>query len=232
MVTLDKIDNLSLIQNGLLHLQFELTRDKPSYFRLARESHLILYRSMIESLKGAANLEVTGRRSGNRSTKYQIGDSPWQEIHKVPIETCRKAWRFSKPQICRQPIIDDIRVHSPHPDPEDWLIGFYDALAMIQTECFMGRFVYSKVVPISDKDMKVLESLHEEIRNEYEHFIPKSYIASAQELIEASELCLNLSVKLLFESGNVMFDNTTKEKLKELFRNIQQRLNLKNKVDN
>jgi hypothetical protein len=36
----------------------------------------------------------------------------------------------------------------------------------------MGQFVHSAVVPVCDEDMKTLEWLHEEIRNEYEHFIP------------------------------------------------------------
>ena len=35
MSSLDSIDNLNLICNGLIHLKFELLRDKPSYFKNA-----------------------------------------------------------------------------------------------------------------------------------------------------------------------------------------------------
>ena len=86
MATWDAIENLSLIKNGLLHLRFELSRENPSYFRIAREAHLLLYRSMVEALKGSANLAVTGRPPKDRSYKYQRGGNPWQEIHKVRIE--------------------------------------------------------------------------------------------------------------------------------------------------
>ena len=53
---MDEITNLSLVENGLLHIQFELGRSAPSYFRVAREAHLLFYRSMIERLRGSANL--------------------------------------------------------------------------------------------------------------------------------------------------------------------------------
>lgn len=76
---------------------------------------------------------------------------------------------------------------------------------MIQTECFMAQFMHSAVVPVCDEDMKTLEWLHEEIRNEYEHFIPKSYTAPVQDLLAAAELCLHLARKLLFDSENVLF---------------------------
>ena len=66
MSELESIDNLGLIKNGLGHIEFELNYEKPSMFRAARESHLVLYRSMIEALKGSANLAVTGRPSQNR----------------------------------------------------------------------------------------------------------------------------------------------------------------------
>ena len=90
----DRIDNLSLIENCLLHLKFEISRELPSYFRIAREAHLLLYRSMIEALKGTANLVITGHSTKRRSHKYKRHNKPWQEIHKVSIEACKRAWRF------------------------------------------------------------------------------------------------------------------------------------------
>jgi hypothetical protein len=215
METIDKIDNLSLIENSLLHMRFELERESPSYFRLAREAHLLLYRTMIETLKEPANLAVTGHRSKDDSIKYQIADKPWQEIHKVPISGCRKAWRFSDPGICPQPPENKRKVRF-RSLPNAKLIGFYDALAMIQTECFMRYFIFSKPPLISDEDMKTLEWLHEDIRNEYEHFVPKFYRVAIHELLMATELCLSVSKILLFEPVNVIFHTVTKKSLKEL----------------
>ena len=67
---MDKIDNIALIENGLIHIRFEMSRDKISYFRIARESHLILYRSMIEALF------VKGDVRAERASKYFILSTP------------------------------------------------------------------------------------------------------------------------------------------------------------
>jgi hypothetical protein len=225
MHKLEPVDNLSFIENGLLHIQFELSRNKPSYFRIARESHLILYRSMIEALKGSANLAVTRRPRKNRSHKYKRGNKPLQEIHKVAVNDCMVAWRFSIPEICDEPQIDtNDAAEIQQPGGDDYLISFYDALAMIQSECFMHQFVHSTLVPVSDGEMNILEWLHEYIRNEYEHFVPKSYGAPATDLSSAASLCLRLSSQLLFKSKNVMFRSVPEAELKTLFENVTQEL--------
>lgn len=220
METVDTIDNLKLIENSLLHMQFELDRKNPSCFRLAREAHLLLYRTMIESLTGSNWQNVTRHRLKNQSVKYQIGDKPWQEIHKVSIDGCNRAWRFSDPVICPPPPESEIGnvflknvYRSLH---KAKLIGFYDALAMIQTEHFMRGFIFRKPRLISDEEMKTFEWLHEDIRNEYEHFVPKFYSVGVHELVMAAELCLSVSKVLLFEPVNVVFHTVTKESLKEL----------------
>lgn len=210
-----------MIENSLLHLQFEFSRASPSYFRIAREAHLLLYRSMIEALKGSANLAITGRPSRERQYQYQMGDKPWHEIHKAAIQGCTSAWRFSDPQPCDAPQIDP---SARRAEPDEYLIGFYDALAMIQTECFMDQFTHSKVVPVSDEDMRTLEWLHERIRNEYEHFIPKYYSAPVTDLVAAAGLSLRLAGQLLFQSGNPLFHSTPRAQLEELFDQVGRHL--------
>ena len=73
---------------------------------------------------------------------------------------------------------------------------------MIQTECFMGQLVHSKAVPLADDSMATLEWLHERVRNEYEHFVPKYYSSPVSDLVAATDLCLRVAQALLFESGN------------------------------
>ena len=104
------------------------------------------------------------------------------------------------------------------------MIGFYDALAMIQTECFMHGFIFRKPRLISDEEMKTFEWLHEYIRNEYEHFIPKFYSVGVQELLMVTELCLSVSKVLLFESVNVIFYTVTKKSLKQLLESVFKRV--------
>ena len=54
--------------------------------------------------------------------------------------------------------------------------------------------------------MKILEWLHENIRNEYEHFVPKLYSAPKSDLIYTSISCCGLSKELLFKSNNIIQD--------------------------
>jgi hypothetical protein len=217
--TVDTIDNLRLIENGLLHMRFELDRENPSYFRLARESHLILLRAMIETLKGGDYSAVIENQSKKDSVNYLIGNKTWQEIRKVKIKGCNKAKRFSDPVACPQPSESKIEIRLPSLHKAR-LIGFYDALAMIQTECYMHHFIFSKSVLISDEDMRTFEWLHESIRNEYEHFLLDSYWAPVYDLLWATQHCLSVSKELLFESGNVDFHKVTKESLKELLESV------------
>ena len=193
----DAISNLDLIENGLLHVQFERGRAILSHFRIAREAHLVLYRSMIEALRGSANESIIAA-GGNQVYKYQRGGETWKEIHPVKVKG-QKWWRFSNPSPCTGPAVNNApSVETPK---RDFLIPFYYALAMVQSECFMSRFVMSKTLAVEDNQMKELAWLHENVRNEYEHFVPKAYMAPITDLMSASQLSLLLSHRLLFESG-------------------------------
>jgi|LGVE01.1.fsa_nt_gb hypothetical protein len=67
----------------------------------------------------------------------------------------------------------------------------------------MLRYSHSAVVSVSDAQMQLLEWLHEEIRNDFEHFIPKTLLASSDDCLRASETCLRLTIALLTKSNNV-----------------------------
>lgn len=99
-----RIDNMLLLENNLVHLKYELKQSNIFYFRVAKEAHLALYRSMVEALKGSANLAVTGKaKDKSQTVKYQRGNAPWMEIHKSEVVGCKKAWRFSEPEPCDEP---------------------------------------------------------------------------------------------------------------------------------
>ena len=199
----EHIDNITLIRDNLRHVAWELGADQPSGFRIAKEAHQILLRSMVEALKGTANLAITGRvRDKNRRCYYMLGNEPRKMIEKKAVPGCKKAWRYSAPVVSSQPQVTS-RGRKRRTKPDDFLLGFYDLLAMIQTECFMSRYTMSAPVVVSDADTKTLEWLHEQVRNEFEHFVPKFYLASTDYCLEAAGICLRLSQEVLFQSRNM-----------------------------
>ena len=192
--------NLDLIRDNLRHLTVELSMDSPFWFRVGKEAYHTLCRSMVEAVRGSANLAITGsRRPRNRRIHYRLGDKIWKMIEKSPVPGCRLAWRFSAP-IPQDPPqgAADRRGAS-----DDKLIGFFDLLAMIQAERFMCRMVEARPVLVTDADMRQLEWLHESIRNEFEHFMPKLYGADFEDLQRGATIALDLSHQLLVESGTV-----------------------------
>ncbi len=221
----ERIENLILLENGLQHIDFEIGTSQPLYFRGAKESHLILYRSMVEALRGTANLSITGRpKDKKRAVCYKLGDEPWHEIHKVSVKGRKYAWRYSDPAVIREPpTLED----NHHPTRvSDYLQSFYELLAKVQTKCFMSQYFDSKPIQINDNEVALLEWLHEEIRNEFEHFIPKLYSVSTSDSIASSILCLELTFKLLFESRNVIPHDDisgTKQVVTRLLKQLKQK---------
>lgn len=173
---------------------------------------------MVEALKGTANIAITGRpRDKNRKRVYQLGNSSWKSIHKTDVEGCREAWRYSEPLICNAPKNNNLSFFELK-DKDEYLKSFYDLLAMIQAECFMCTLVNSRPIKVSDSEMKLLEWLHEFVRNKYEHFIPNTFMVSVLNSINASEICLKLSYEIIFESGNVILNipSNTKNLISEI----------------
>jgi hypothetical protein len=197
------INNLLLLDSNLRHIGFELSRPRPSFFRAARESHLALLRSMVEALRGTANFAISGPRKRARLTQYQIGNNRWKEIHRVEVTGCKKAWRFSLPSPCSPPELTPPKPSQSIAD-EQRLLGFYDLFAMIQTECFMIHVYRARPVEVSDHELREIEWLHENVRNEFEHYIPKSYYVGIPALVSAAHLALRITDLLLYDSGTVL----------------------------
>ena len=200
----EEIYNIKLIKDNCKHASFELNSKNPSFYRIAKECHHALYRAMIETLKGTANLQITYERKCKRSHthQYKLGDNPWLEIRKETIIGCKTAWRFSEPKECEEPAIKsrtwDLVTSN------QFLINFFEALAMVQTECFMSNYIFSNKIEITDIEMKDLEWLHLTIRNTFEHYIPMTFVIGKTKLQEVSFLSLRLTRELLFESKNTM----------------------------
>ena len=198
----ENINNRVLIRNNLRHINAELDSTKPSPVRIAKESHQLPSRMMVEALRGTSSGPVVGRPQRNRKYWYTKDNDPWMVIQKEKIEGCCRAWRYSEPVPETPPCYHEQRTSKTQRD--DFLVGFYDLLAMIQAPCFMHRYVLSEVVPVSDKEMQLLEWLHEEIRNDFEHFIPRMLLVCSDDCLSAAELCIQLATDLLTKSNNVI----------------------------
>jgi len=219
---MEKIQNLILLENGVEHLGFEIEKSNPLFFRAAKEAHLILYRSMVEALRGKANLSITGiPKDKNRIIQYKIGNKPWCQTQKTSVKGCKKAWRYCKPTVIKKPAISDKSIDVS--SMSDYLQSFYELLAKVQAECFMSQYFHSEPIHVTDREMNLLKWLHEEIRNEFEHFILKQYYVAIYDSIASTILCFQLSVKLLFKSGNVI-PHTDMSPIKDSINNIIDRL--------
>ena len=190
------IDNIKLIRNNLLHINCELDSLEPSPMRLAKECYQLFLRMMVEALRGTANIAIIVKSTKNRRRWYRQGNDPWKVIQKENVEGCNKAWRYSEPVLETPQHFQEQREDS-NISPPKYLLGFYDLLAMIQARCFMLHYSHSTVVSVSDSEMQLLEWLHERIRNDFEHFIPKILLASCDDCLRASEVCLRLATDIL-----------------------------------
>lgn len=218
---LEYIENIDLIENGCNHILHEFEASKRSYFRIALESHNILLRAMVEVLRGTSNSIVTNKFSDKEKRMvFKVGNSPWRLIKKDNIENCRYAWRFSKPEV-----ITDYSEKNVARDIEDrdYLIGFYDLLAMIQCDFFMIYHTQAKTIVISDEELCDLEWLHQSIRNKYEHFVPSAYGAPINDLLFVSLLCNRICQEILVDSRNIYFVKDYSI-FKTLLKNIKEKI--------
>ena len=198
------IENIDLIQNNFNHILYEFESSKPSYFRIGLECHNSLLRTMVEVLRGTSNSVVTNKFANKDKTMvFKVGNKPEVLIKKASAKGCNFAWRFSSPQEIPNYKITNNNIRDV--EERDYLIGFYDLLAMIQCDYFMKYYTQANTITISDDELGYLEWLHQEIRNKYEHFVPKSYGAPINELLLASQICIRICEEILVNPTNIYF---------------------------
>lgn len=198
------VDAQRLMLDNIRHICVEVKRTAPNYFRAAKESEHLFHRAMIESLCGSNNAQVirTKGHNKNKPIPYILGSPPWKEIQRIPPRKGKVMWRYSEPKVCPEP--PDVPRVSDWPFLDGDLMGFDELLAMIQAEAFMCHYYGSKPLVLRDAEMEMIEEVHKNVRNEFEHFMPKAYLLTKRELIEASILCVSLSKILLFETNPFM----------------------------
>lgn len=107
---------------------------------------------------------------------------------------------------------------------KDWrLIPFMEMFGRIQDDKYMKRSFNSKTFRPDKRQKKSVESLHNDLRNEFIHFKPKLLLDSAPELLSVVREILQIISFLAFESGNILWfrgggglEDTAREVLKNL----------------
>ncbi len=182
---------------------------------------------MVEVLRGTSNSIVTNKFSDKeKKMVFKVGNKPEVLIKKVNVEGCKYAWRFSSPQIISNYKISNSDIRDV--EDNDYLIGFYDLLAMIQCDYFMKYHTQATTVIINESELKDLEWLHQEIRNKYEHFIPKAYGAPINDLLYVSQICIRICEEILVNPTNIYFmynDKFFKNYIKKIKQNFISSLN-------
>jgi len=218
------INNVDLIENNFKHIEFELSLRNPSYFRIAIESHNALLRAMVQALKGGSNFPIDNKLDKEKTFICSINNSPPVIIKKKKVKGCQNAWRFTEPTPVDPNEIDESNKSRYNDDYKKYLVGFYDLLAMIQCDYFMKYFSSAETIIINNEDLATLDWLHEKIRNEYEHFIPKSYGAPTNDLIYSAIMCLDICNKLLVETSNIYLLQL-RERFEKQIKDITNKLN-------
>lgn len=222
------LDNGKLIEDNYFHLKIEIDKDNPLFIRVAREAYFALYRSMIQALRGTNNLSILREPDSLKKIIYQRGNSPLMEIHKLKVPGCELAWKYSTPEPSKESEQsvepNSITTEEKETSTKRSLISFFDGLAMVQAEIFMGRYVDSKPISISKEETILLEWTHKIIEGEFEKFIPKLYSVSAQDLVLAACLCVSISKNLLFNCG-LLLNHELPDLLKERIVEIESKLN-------
>lgn len=199
------LDNLTLSENNVRHIIFELNNDKPDYPRIARETHQLLYRLMIESIKSSHNyftLIQDQDYPGPFKNEDSEGNITYWKGEK--IKSCKKAWCYvHAKQEDFDIAVEKAKKKKKKKDSNDRIIIFYTALAFVQAPFVMKQLVHSKTLKIEVEDIRTLEWLHE-FRNTYEHFLTNyTYKCSIEKLKNASRTALDISTKLI-ECGNII----------------------------
>jgi hypothetical protein len=217
------IVNIHLIENNFNHILYEFESEKPSYFRIALECHNALLRTMVEVLKGMSKSFVVKNKFSDKEKKhvFEIGNNPAVLIKKATIKGCNYAWRFSLPEEIPNYQINNINQSL---EDSDYLIGFYDLLAMVQCDYFMKYYTQAETIEINDSELADLEWLHQEIRNKYEHFVPKTYGAPINDLLVKSQICIRICEQILVNPTNIYFISDDKI-FKEFIDKIKQKIN-------
>ncbi len=85
---------------------------------------------MAVTIDGVTSFDPADFKRGEQSRWYRQGKDPWKAIQKEKIKGCCKAWRYSEPVPESPPHCQE--QEGSKPDPANYLLGFYDLLAMIQ----------------------------------------------------------------------------------------------------
>lgn len=136
----------------------------------------------------------------------------WKKSKRIYVKDCRHAYRI-KWEPCDPPA-ESFAAYEPFPSTN--LVGFWTALARVQDHIlWMARLSNTRALDLSDDQMRNIFWLHEFVRNEFVHFIPKTQTISIKSILTTSKDVINVIVFLVFNTCAI---NSFKEEIRERVR--------------
>ncbi len=84
-------------------------------------------------------------------------------------------------------------------------MSFLDLYDAIQSPDCMHRFVNTRVFETSESQTKSVGILNDHLRNEFTHFLPKTYMIPIIELLLVVTDCIEIMSFLAFDSNNILW---------------------------
>lgn len=107
------------------------------------------------------------------------------------------------------------------------LIGFWKALARVQDPVwYMGRYVHSQALTLSESQWESITRLHEDVRNDLIHFVPMSLVMSVSEIQKPCNDILDVIEFLAFRSNQILYRDkmSQKERIAKAIKGLRESL--------
>lgn len=161
-----------------------------------------LYHFCIANLEGSNYRQVISSGfDDDKDSYFKKGEEKWKKSKKVKRGL---GYLIKWEEIEGTPIFDDIKKKKSN---KDKVISFWTALARVQdAELYMNVY-YECCNPliINDEEWKEIEYLHEDLRNEFMHFVPVSKGIGISRIKTAISVALKCIEHLGLNTGQILY---------------------------
>jgi len=202
---------------------------------IAISLHHSLYSFCIAALVCGNYTAVLGKEEGKKEDDgrfLQKGDDlKWRKSKIVPRSTKPKEprytiqWEYTDEEPAEKNL-KEMWIENLLKDRKYKLIGFWTALARVQDPIwYMGRYVHSQALTLSESQWENITRLHEDVRNGLIHFVPMSLVMSVSEIQKACKDVLDIIEFLAFKSNQILYRNEKqKDRIAEAIKSLRQSL--------
>lgn len=125
----------------------------------------------------------------------------------------------------KPPANSKLRNEQKKKNKDEKLIGFWSVLARVQDPIYwMGRYSSSKSITLSEAEWDNVIWLNE-LRNELQHFIPKTLILVEEDFIEPGMAAINIIERLVFETYTIHCPKKYKYQIQDSLKSLRKNIN-------